>query len=90
MLNPPLRLFFAIRLVQVSTIIGSNVYQDSDKPLYKKGNLAMTILAVCNCFLYGKSACSTASDLLSQVELIKPIIIGSVFLLLLPLEKLIA
>ncbi|PWN20871.1 MFS general substrate transporter [Microstroma glucosiphilum] len=39
-------------LVQVSTIIGANVYQESDKPLYKKGNLAMTILAACNCALY--------------------------------------
>lgn len=32
--------------VQVSSIIGANVYQPSDKPLYRKGNLAMAILSV--------------------------------------------
>lgn len=39
--------------VQVGAIIGANVYQPSDKPLYRKGNLAMTILgfAVCGQYL---------------------------------------
>lgn len=40
-------------LVQVSAIIGANVYQASDAPLYRKGNLAMAILSLICCFLYG-------------------------------------
>lgn len=41
--------------VQVSAIIGANVYQESDAPSYRKGNLAMVILASFNCCLYGES-----------------------------------
>lgn len=39
-------------LVQVSAIAGANVYQKSDSPLYRKGNLAMAILPLCTCFIY--------------------------------------
>lgn len=38
--------------VQVSAIIGANVYQSSDAPLYRKGNLAMAILATFCCGVY--------------------------------------
>ncbi|CAO1624228.1 unnamed protein product [Parajaminaea phylloscopi] len=38
--------------VQISSIIGANVYQPSDKPYYRKGNLAMAILGVAVCGQY--------------------------------------
>jgi hypothetical protein len=34
--------------------IGANVYQESDAPRYLKGNLAMAILSLAVCFLYGE------------------------------------
>lgn len=47
-------------LVQVSAIIGANVYQQSDAPQYRKGNLALAILSLCVCFLYGEIVPSCA------------------------------
>ncbi|PWN49141.1 MFS general substrate transporter [Violaceomyces palustris] len=38
--------------VQVSSIIGANVYQSNDAPLYRKGNLALTVIAAFNILLY--------------------------------------
>ncbi|MCO5613573.1 hypothetical protein L7F22_067850 [Adiantum nelumboides] len=38
--------------VQISAIIGSNVYQASDAPLYRKGNLAMAILSCATFVIY--------------------------------------
>ncbi|MCO5613584.1 hypothetical protein L7F22_067861 [Adiantum nelumboides] len=38
--------------VQISSIIGANVYQRSDAPLYRKGNLAMAILSAVTFLIY--------------------------------------
>ncbi|CAO1623234.1 unnamed protein product [Sympodiomycopsis kandeliae] len=38
--------------VQVSAIIGANVYQQSDAPDYRRGNLAMVILSASVCVYY--------------------------------------
>lgn len=42
-------------MVQVSAILGANVYQKDDAPVYRKGNLAMVILSAFNCVMYGES-----------------------------------
>ncbi|SPO41437.1 related to nicotinamide mononucleotide permease [Pseudozyma flocculosa] len=40
--------------VQLSAIAGANVYQQDDKPLYRKGNLAMIVVISFNICLYGE------------------------------------
>lgn len=45
--------FSLYRFCQLSAIAGVNVYAPNDAPLYRSGNLAMMILAICNVCLYG-------------------------------------
>ena len=53
------------RFRQLSAIAGANVYNPNDAPLYRKGNLAMMILNICNIFLY----CMWKASLPSQAKL---------------------